>query len=141
MRIFYFSLDRKIPGIGIEKISKIMGIGIGIWKSKEKSQKTPRAKSRKSQNPGDRDLDLKTPKNPKKIPKNLEQKIPKFPKSSGSGFFIPGIEICFTWDAISREKPTFGLQYKDALEKKLKFPYALNRKNSVSSFSYRNFQN
>ena len=42
----------------------IPGIGIGIFKPRKKHEKIPSAKSRKSQNPGDRDRDrdLKIPK-------------------------------------------------------------------------------
>ena len=42
---------------------EIPGIGIGILKSRKNSEKIPSAKSRKSQNPGDWDPDLKIPKN------------------------------------------------------------------------------
>ena len=60
--IFYFGLDRKIP--------------------KENPEKIPKEKSRKSQNPGDRDRDFETSK---KSRKNPECEIPKIPKSRGSG--------------------------------------------------------
>ena len=63
--IFYCGLDRKIP--------KSRGSGSGF----ENLEKIPREKSRKSQNPGDRDRDFKTSKksrgqNPKdpEIPEN-----------------------------------------------------------------------
>ena len=47
-------------------------------------EKIPRAKSRKYRNPGDRDWDLKIPKNfPRKFRKKPEWKIPKIPKSPG----------------------------------------------------------
>ena len=71
--IFYFGLDRKIP-----KIPKSRGSGSGF----ENPEKIPKEKSRKSQNPGDRDRDFKTSK---KSRKNPESKIPKIPKSRGSG--------------------------------------------------------
>ena len=45
--IFYFGLDQKIP-----KIPKSRGSGSGF----ENPEKIPSEKSRKSQNPGDRDL-------------------------------------------------------------------------------------
>ena len=71
--IFYFGLDQKIP-----KIPKSRGSGSGF----ENPEKIPKEKSRKSQNPGDRDRDFKTSK---KSRKNPESKIPKIPKSRGSG--------------------------------------------------------
>ena len=71
----------KIPKKSREKNPenpKIPGIGIGILKPLKNPEKIPRAKSRKSRNPGDRDRDLKIPKksreNPEKIPSEKSRK-------------------------------------------------------------------
>ena len=79
--ILYFGLDRKIP-----EIPKSRGSGSGF----ENPEKIPKEKSRKSQNPGDRDRDFKTSKKSRKIPK---AKSPKIPKSLGSGLGFENFEI------------------------------------------------
>ena len=85
IRTFYFGLDRKIP-----KIPKSRGSGF-----ENPKKKIPKEKSRKSQNPGDRDRDFKTFK---KSGKSRVQ------NHRDSGFFsirifIPGIRDFYHRDS------------------------------------------
>ena len=73
--IFYFGVDRKILNI-----PKFRGSGSGF----ENPEKIP---SGKSQNPGDRDLDLKIPRKFRKIPSKKSRKIP----SINRDFSLDGI--------------------------------------------------
>ena len=118
--IFYFGLDRKIP-----EIPKSRGSGSGF----ENPEKIPKEKSRKSQNPGDRDRDFKTskksrvrnPENPEILgigiriwksrtnPEKIPRKIPK--KSRVKNSKIPGIGIYFRGLGYPDKKPPLVIDY------------------------------
>ena len=93
MGFFYDWLDRKI-----RKIPK--------YENLKKSRKHPE-KSRKSQNPGDRDLDLKIPPKSQENPRDFSGFL-TFRVSLG---FLSPESVFFSWDGISRQKATSASNY------------------------------